>query len=328
MIGQRIHFVHQFAVQHTTTAAAIEHILAYQHQEAAKATSDEARSAAHTLYDRAVSGLSRALALATSTPEAEALRDSIAFYKYLRAVLKKRDDAGSSSRAYARHEAIRQLADRSVMTVGVVDLLAHLPGSQLDVSILSDEFLESLRGTAQRNLAVEALRRLLEDRIQSRAKSNVVDARRFTERLDEAIRRYHLANETAFTTLEAMIALAKDVNAAADRGEDLNLNEEELAFYDALAVHDNAREVLGDANLVLLARQIAVELRQNISTDWVRREASRAKLRTTIRRVLRRAGYPPDKSPEAVRTVLEQAEALALNFSDEDLAMLRQADVS
>lgn len=301
------------------TADAIEFILAYQFKQAERANTDEGKEAANSLFDRAVRTLSSAYALAATSPQGIALRDEVGFYQYLRAVLNKRDAAGASVRAVARHEAIRQLVDRSVMTVGVVDLLGHLQDSRFDLSILSEEFLSELSHVPQKNLAVVALQRLLDDQIQTRKKTNVVDGRRFSERLEDAISRYHSATETAVTTIEALIALARDLNDSAERGEELDLSAEELAFFDALASNNSARDVLGDDGLVLLARQVAVELKRNISIDWIRREAARAKLRAVIRRVLHRAGYPPDKSAEAIRIVLEQAEALALGFSDEEL---------
>lgn len=305
------------------TAEAVEHILAYQHEHAAKADTDDAKKNANRLFDRSVKGLSSAYALAATTPEGIGLRDEVGFYQYLRAVLNKRTRSDSSSSEHAKHEAIRQLVDRSVMTVGVVDLLEHLQGGRFDMSILSEEFLSELAKVPQKNLAVEALRRLLEDRIQSRERTNIVDSRRFSERLEDAISRYHSATETAVSTIEAMIELSKELQEADERGEALDLNEEELAFFRVLSSYDSAREALGDENIVTLARQVAVELKRNISVDWVRRERARARLRTTIRRVLRKAGYPPDKSKAAVRTVIEQAEALALGFSEEQLEELR-----
>lgn len=305
------------------TADAVEHILAYQHEYAAKANSDEAKKNANRLFDHSVKALSSAYALAATTDAGIELRDEVGFYQYLRAVLNKRTRTGSSGTEHARHEAIRQLVDRSVMTVGVVDLLAHLHEGRFDMSILSEEFLNELAGVPQKNLAVEALRRLVEDRIQSRERTNIVDSRKFSKRLEDAMSRYHRATETAVTTIEAILELAKDWKEADERGEALELNEEELAFFNALSSYESAREALGDENIVILARQVAVALKRNISVDWARRERARAQLRVTVRRVLSKAGYPPDKSAAAVRTVIEQAEALALGFSDEALEELR-----
>jgi len=163
----------------------------------------------------------------------------------------------------------------------------------------------------QRNLAVELLRKLLSGEIRARARRNVVQGRSFAELLEQALRRYqNRAIETA-QVIEELIALARDMRAANARGEELNLTEDELAFYDALEVNDSAVKVLGEPTLVKIARELVETVRKNVTIDWTVRESVRAHLRVIVKRILRKYGYPPDKQEKATQTVLEQAEVLS-----------------
>ena len=160
-------------------------------------------------------------------------------------------------------------------------------------------------------LATALLQKLLKGEIRQRAKRNVVQGRSFTEMLEQTLRRYHnRAIETA-RVIEELIAIAKDVRAAGQRGEQLGLTEDEVAFYDALETNDSAVKVLGDDNLRLIARELVKTLRANVTIDWTRRETVRANLRVLVKRILRQYGYPPDKQAKATQTVLEQAEQLS-----------------
>ena len=177
--------------------------------------------------------------------------------------------------------------------------------------MLSDEFLAEIQAMPQRNLAVELLQKLLKGEIKIRSRRNVVQARKFSELIEASLRRYqNRAIETA-QVIEELIGLAKDLNEALRRGERLGLNEDELAFYDALEVNDSAVQVLGDASLRAIAKELVENVRKNTTIDWTQRENVQAKLRVIVKRILKKYGYPPDKQEQATRTVLEQAEVLS-----------------
>jgi type I restriction enzyme R subunit len=166
-----------------------------------------------------------------------------------------------------------------------------------------------------RNLAVELLRKLLNDELRTRSRKNLVQSRLFSEMLESAVRKYHnRAVETA-QVIEELIALAKEMRAAAERGEQLGLSEDEIAFYDALEVNDSAVAVLGDETLRTIARELVEAVRQNTAIDWTIKESVRAKIRVIVKRILRKYGYPPDKQEKATQTVLEQAELLCKDWA-------------
>jgi type I restriction enzyme R subunit len=191
-----------------------------------------------------------------------------------------------------------------------VDIFAAAGLAKPDVSILSDEFLAEVRAMPQRNLAVELLQKLLQSEIRSRSRRNVVQGRSFADLLEQAVRKYqNRAIETA-QVIEELIGLAKDLRAAAARGESLGLSDDELAFYDALETNDSAVKVLGDETLRAIARELVEAVRRNVTIDWTIRENVRAQLRVLVKRILRKYGYPPDKQEKATQTVLEQAELL------------------
>jgi type I site-specific restriction-modification system R (restriction) subunit len=188
-----------------------------------------------------------------------------------------------------------------------VGVVWHTQGSG---KILSDDFLAEIRGMPRKNLAVELLRKLLNGEIQTRRKKNVVQAKSFATMLEQSIRKYQNRAIEAAQIIEEMIALAKDMRRANERGATLKLTDEELAFYDALETNDSAVQVLGDETLRTIAREVTNAVRQNVTIDWTMRENVRAQLRVIIKRILRKYGYPPDKQEKATQTVLEQVELL------------------
>ena len=178
----------------------------------------------------------------------------------------------------------------------------------------ADEFLLEVQQMEKKNLGLEALRKLLNDGIRSRSRSNVVETRAFTERLEDAIARYHANAITTAEVIQELIRLAKDIRAARSRGEEQGLTEDEIAFYDALAENESALQVMGDDKLRVIAHGLLMSLRENVSVDWAHRESARARLRVLVKRILRRYGYPPDLQDAAVQTVLAQAEALSASW--------------
>lgn len=257
----------------------------------------------------AVRDLLYAFALAVPHDEALRIRDDVDFFQAVRAVLIKRAP-GKTKTQEELDLAVRQIVSRAVVSEAVVDIFTAAGLQKPDISILSDEFLAEVRDMPQRNLAVELLRKLLSGEIQARRKKNVVQARSFAEMLEQAIRKYQNRAIEAAQVIEEMIALAKEMRRANERGETLKLSEEELAFYDALETNDSAVKVLGDEILRTIAREVTVAVRNNVTIDWTLRENVRAQLRVIIKRILRKYGYPPDKQEKATQTVLEQVELL------------------
>ncbi len=263
---------------------------------------------------RTVRELSQAFALSVPHEEALRIRDDVAFFQAVQAVLAKRAPGDARPEEEMDH-AVRQIISRAVMPEGVVDIFAAAGLEKPDISILSDEFLAEVRGLPQRNLAVELLQKLLKGEIKTRGRKNVVQARSFAEMLEQTLRRYQNRAIEAAQVIEELIALAKDMRAAAERGEKLKLSEDELAFYDALETNDSAVQVLGDETLRGIARELVETVRNNVTIDWTLRENVRAQLRVLVKRILRKHGYPPDKQEKATQTVLEQAALLSAGWA-------------
>ncbi len=265
---------------------------------------------------QAVRALSQAFALAVPHEDALRLRDDVGFFQAVRAVLAKSEPMEGGKSRYDLDHAIRQIVSGAIASDQVIDIFAAAGLKKPDISILSDEFLAQVEGMPQRNLAIELLRKLLNDEIKRRGRKNIVQARSFAALLEEAIRRYqNRALETA-QIIEELIALAKDMRQADARGEALNLTEDEIAFYDALEVNDSAVKVLGDETLRLIARELVKAVKSNAAIDWTIRENVRAQMRVIVKRILRKYGYPPDKQEKATQTVLEQAEVLANEWAE------------
>jgi len=258
----------------------------------------------------AVRELSQAFALAVPHAEALRIRDDVAFFQAVQAVLAKRAPGDARPEEDLDH-AVRQIISRAVAPAGVVDIFAAAGLEKPDISILSEEFLAEVRGMPQKNLAVELLRKLLQGELHTRRRTNIVQARSFAEMLEQTIRRYQNRAIEAALVIEELIQLAQDMRQANARGEVLGLSADELAFYDTLETNDSAVQVLGDATLRAIAQELVRTVRANVTIDWTLRENVRAQLRVLVKRILRKHGYPPDKQEQATHTVLEQAEVLS-----------------
>lgn len=262
--------------------------------------------------NQAVTELSKAFAMAVPHEAALAIRDDVAFFQAVRAALNKGGSGGKTD--YELDHAIRQIVANAVAPEGVIDLFAAAGLKKPDISILSDEFLAEVRGLPHKNLAVEMLRKLLTDEIKLRSRKNLMQSRSFGEMLERAVRAYqNRAIETA-QVIEELIQLGKDIKAAQTRGENLGLNDDEVAFYDALETSDSAVQVLGDDTLKMIARELVETVKRNVTIDWTVKEGVRAKLRVIVKRILRKYGYPPDKQEKATQTVLQQAELLGAEW--------------
>ncbi len=291
-------------------AGAIEWVLDMQQQAAARETSKDGKKQAHRRFSDAVLALSKAFALTGASDEARVIRDEVGFFQTIRAALVK-SVPGTGKTATEKDFAIQQIVSRAVVSTEIVDILAAAGITTPDISILSDEFLAEMQGMEKKNLAMEALRKLLNGQIRSHSRANVVQTRTFSERLEAAVARYHSNAITTAQVIQELIDLAKDIRAARQRGEEEGLSDEEIAFYDALAENESAVEVMGDQQLRVIAHELLAHLKQSVTVDWAQREAARARMRVLVKRILRKYGYPPDLQDAAVQTVLQQAEVLS-----------------
>ncbi len=295
-------------------AGAIEWILDMQQKLAANEKTKEGKKDAHRRYQDAVLALSKAFALASASDEARDIREEVGFFQAIRAALVK-SSTGSGVTQQERELAIQQIVSRAVVSTEIVDILTAAGIKSPDISILSDEFLAEVQQMEKKNLALEALRKLINDGIRSRSKANVVQTKAFSERLEDAVARYHANAITTAEVLQELISLAKDIRAARQRGEEQGLSDEEIAFYDALAENESAVQMMGDDKLKLIAHELLTSLRENVSVDWAHRDSARARMRVLVKRILRKYGYPPDLQDMAVQTVLQQAEVLSSVWS-------------
>ncbi|RBP89591.1 type I restriction enzyme R subunit [Cytobacillus firmus] len=259
-----------------------------------------------------VTELSKAFALCATTLEAQELNAEIGFFKAVKASLVKSIGDCSKKKTNAQMEArINQLISRSVISEEVVDIYESLGLENPDISILSDKFLEDVKAMPHKNLAVELLNRLLNGKVKSVQRTNLIKARKFSDMLEGALNKYNKRAIETSKVIEELIALAKEIDGAYKRGEQTGLVKEEIAFYDALASHETAEQVLGDDTLKLIAHELSKSIKANMSIDWNLRESARAKMRVTVKRLLKKYGYPPDLQKEAVETVVKQAELMA-----------------
>jgi type I restriction enzyme, R subunit len=263
----------------------------------------------------AVRGLSLSFALAVPDGRALAIRDDVSFFQAVRAALIKSTVDGERA-AEDIDQAIRQILSRAVAASDqVIDIFAAAGLKKPEISILSEEFLAEVSRMPQKNLAIELLRKLLNDELKMRMKKNLVQSRSFTELLERTIRSYQNRTLAAAEVITELIKLGEEMREAQKRGEKLNLTEDEIAFFDALEVNDSAVQVLGDDTLKNIARELVETVRNNTTIDWTVRETVRAKLRVMVKRILRKYGYPPDKQEKATITVLQQAELIAKDWA-------------
>ena len=264
----------------------------------------------------AVKALTAAFGLAVPHPEALRVQDEVGFFQAVKAAVSKSSTRGGKQKEDLDH-AVQQIVSRAISADQVIDILNVAGLSKPDVSILSDEFLEDVRKMPERNLALEVLKRLLNDEIRSTARKRLVLSRSFAEMLQKALIAYkNRAIQTA-EMIEELIRLAKEMREATRRGESLGFSDDELAFYEALETNDSAVQVLGDDTLRAIAKDLVDQMRRNVTIDWTMRESVRAKLRTLVKRTLRSNNYSPDKQEKATATVIEQAEHLCSDWTQQ-----------
>ena len=260
--------------------------------------------------------LSRAFALCAASDEATAIRDDVSFLQTVQAALNKQTTGGRRS-PEDLDAAIRQLVSKAIVAEGqIIDVFTAAGLKKPDLGILSDQFLAEVRGLKHRNVAAELLEKLLHDEIKVRSKRNLVQSQLFSDKLKQTLNAYHNRAIATHEVIEELIRLAKELEAAQKRGEELGLTDDEIAFYDALATNESALHAMGDDKLKVIAAELIRMVRKSVTIDWTLRETARAKIRVIVKRILNRWGYPPDLQEEAVKTVLQQAELLCADWSD------------
>ena len=260
-------------------------------------------------FTDAVYQLSKAFALSVPHKATEDVRDELILFQNLNGALNK-SEPNKTLKTEDKEHAIRQLLSKSVFADGVIDIFSAAGLEKPNISVLSDDFLAEVRGLPQKNLAIELLERLIRDQVKTKLRRNKVQERQFSEMLDDSLQKYKNRAIEAAKIIEDLINMAKDIQAAHKRGENLGLGEDELAFYDALEVNDSAVKVLGDKILKHIATDLVKIIKENMDVDWAVKETSRAKVRMAIKRLLKKYGYPPDLQDKAILLVLEQAEEL------------------
>jgi type I restriction enzyme R subunit len=267
-----------------------------------------------TRWNQVITELSRAFALCAASDEATEIRDDVALFQAIQAALNKQH-SGNRKTPEQIDAAIRQLVSKAITTDGqVIDVFTAAGLPKPDISILSDGFLAEVRGLKHKNVAAELLEKLLKDELKVRSKRNLVQSQAFSEKLKKTLNAYHNRAISTMEVIEELIKLAKEMDAAIKRGEDLGLTDDEVAFYDALAANEAAVKAMGDDKLKVIAAELITQVRKSVTIDWTLREGARAKIRVMVKRILNKYGYPPDLQEEAVKTVLAQAELLCADW--------------
>jgi type I restriction enzyme, R subunit len=265
-----------------------------------------------------MAAVTKAFSLCSTLEEAADLRQELAFFSAIRAILVKDTTTDRKYTESAKHSALKQILDNAIVAEDVTDVFELAGIQKPNIGLLSDEFLEEVRHLPTQNLAVALLEKLLRDEIRSRSRTNVVQEKKYSDRLLESLRRYHnRAIETA-EVIEELIRMAQDFRAALQRQEALGLSNEEIAFYDALANNESAVRELGDATLKQLATELTKKLRTSTTIDWQVRDSVRAQMRTLVRRLLKRYKYPPDQQQAAIDLILRQAEEISHSWTATD----------
>ena len=267
--------------------------------------------------------LQKAFALSVPHPKTAEIRDDLALFQAIKARFAKFDEQQKKRSNEEIETAIRQIINDAIISEEVIDVFDAAGIKKPDISILSDEFMAEVRGMPYQNLAFELLKRLLNDEIKNRAATNLVQSRKFSEMLADAVRRYQNGLIDSARVIEELIKMAQEMREADKRGEKMNLRVDELAFYDALADNPTAEAVLGDDILKQMAHELVESVRRNTSIDWQLKESVQAKLRVLVKRILRKYKYPPDdpntgEYTESVNKVLDQAERLADFWTADD----------
>jgi len=269
-------------------------------------------------YIDEVTALSKAFSIAIPHEEAMAVKDEVSFYQAVKARLVKFDSTGTGKTDEEIETAIRQVIDQALVTEQVIDIFDAAGIKKPDISILSEEFLLEVQNMEHKNIALEVLKKLLNDEIKARMKKNLVQSRTLMEMLEDSIKKYHNKVITAVEVIEELIQLSKEIKQMDKEPEEMGLSEYEYAFYTAIADNKSARDLMQKETLRELAVVLYEKVKQNASIDWTIKESVRAKLKVIVKRTLRQYGYPPDMQAIATETVLKQAEMIADELTEGD----------
>ena len=262
-----------------------------------------------------VLAMSKAYSLCSTLDEARTYHKEIAFLSAVKAAITKHTSVDKKLTQDEKNSALKQILDNAVVAEGVMDVFALCGLDKPNIGLLSEEFLEDVRQMPYKNFAVELLEKLLQDSIKAKSRNNVVQEKKYGDRLQETLRKYNNRGIETAQVIEELIALAKQFQEELAREAALGLNPDEVAFYDALANNESAVRELGDDTLKAIAIEITQKLRTSTTVDWQVRESVRAKLRILVRRTLQRYKYPPDQAPEAVELILQQAAVLSNSWT-------------
>ena len=262
-------------------------------------------------FTKQVALLSKAFALAVPDPRAMHIKAEVGFFQAIKTRLAKLESNREGKSNAEIETVIKQIVDKAVVVGGVIDIFDATGIKKPDISILSDDFLEEVKGMKHKNIALELLKKILNDEIKVRTKKNFVQSKKFSEMLQKAIIKYNNNLLSTTQVIEELILLAKEIKLSDQRTADMGLSDDEVAFYDALAMNQSAKTVMGDSTLKKLAQILVKNVKSNTSIDWTIRESVRAKLRSDVKRILNKYGYPPDEQKIAADRILQQAELLA-----------------
>ncbi|MBN4054881.1 type I restriction endonuclease subunit R [Acidimicrobium ferrooxidans] len=266
-------------------------------------------------YVEAMTALNRAAGIALHLEGARQLRDEIGYFQAVQANIVKYTVGGAGKTDAEMNAAIRQIISGAITSEGILDVFGEAGIARPDISVLSDEFLQTLRTSEHKNLQLELLKKLINDEIKAQGRRNVVQARKFSELLEGTLLRYQNRTIEAAQVILELIDLAKEMRDAPKRGAALGLTEDELAFYDALVDHGDVKEVMGDEILAAIAHDLVESIRGSVTIDWTQKESVRADMRRKVKKLLRKHGYPPDKRAKAVLTIIEQAERVCRDWA-------------
>lgn len=257
----------------------------------------------------------KAYSLCNTLEAAKPYKTEVAFYNAIKTAFAKLSTGGFTRTADQKNSLLKHILDNAVIADGVTDLYQLCGLERPNIGLLSEEFLAEVRELPQKNLAVELLKQLLQDNIKAKSRNNLVQEKKYGDRLQETLRKYHNRAIESVEVIEELIIMAKEIHEAMQREAELGLTPDEIAFYDALATNESAVRELKDETLKIIAKELAEKLRQSTTVDWQVRESVRARLRTLVRRILQKYKYPPDKTPNATDLILKQAETLSNEWS-------------
>ena len=264
-------------------------------------------------FEREVTYLLRAFSLALPNYKVMNIKDEIGFFQAIKAVITKTTETKRGGKN-TFDMAIKQILSQAIVSDRIIDIFQAIGIRKPELSILSDEFLMDIKKIPQKNLAFEVLKKLLNDEIRLFSKRNIIQGKSFMDLLEKTIKRYTNRSVEAAQIIEELVALAKKLKAEKNRGKEHNLNDDEIAFYDALEVNDSAVKILGDEKLRDIALELTAMIRKSVTIDWTQRDSVQADIRLKVKKILKDYGYPPDKQKKAIETVLRQAEVIAKNW--------------